>query len=129
VRHFISNRHVLRNPLYYQAPEVPAAFMNQAKELIREKQQSLGHPIVSFQSYGYRMVAVGNTIHWSKDWKTFHDFLLYYIKKVMNGDWGNLEPAKKDNERNPILQWYVRVWRGAPRNLRDHALLGLLGFR
>ena len=94
-------------------PEVLAAFeRHKAQELIRTQQQGLGNPIVSFESHGYRLVAVGNTMHWSKDWKTFHDFLMYYIKKAMqDGDWGNKEIAKPYVQRHPILQWYDQICR------------------
>ena len=50
----------------------------QALQTQRERQQGLGHPIISEVLNGYRIVAVGNEIHWSREWKTFHDFLLYY---------------------------------------------------
>lgn len=91
-------------------PEVLAAFeQHKAKELTRAQQQGLGNPIVSFESNGYRLVAVGNVVHWSKNWKTFHDFLLTYIKKVMGGEWGNSEIAKPYEKRHPILQWYHQV--------------------
>ncbi len=50
-----------------------------AKEKQREKQQGRGRPIISHESNGYRFVAVGSRLHYSKKWKTFHDFLFDYI--------------------------------------------------
>jgi hypothetical protein len=47
----------------------------EAKRVQREKQQGLGRPIVSTAFAGHRMVAVGSTVHYSKQWRTFHDFL------------------------------------------------------
>lgn len=89
-------------------PEVKLAFAkHKANELTRQQQQGLGNPIVSCESHGYRLVAVGNTMHWSKNWNTFHDFLMYYIKKLMsNNGWGNKEISKPYDQRHPILQWY-----------------------
>ncbi|MDD3183402.1 MAG: SEC-C metal-binding domain-containing protein [Alphaproteobacteria bacterium] len=81
----------------------------QAKQKLQQDMQGLGRPIISFVSHGYRLVAVGNTLHWSKNWKTFHDFLLYYIKKAMGEDWGNVELKKPYEQRHPVLQWYHQV--------------------
>jgi hypothetical protein len=54
----------------------------------------------------YQVVAVGDTIHYSKKWKFFSDFLSDYLKKVLGPDWGNAEIAKPLQERHPIVQWY-----------------------
>lgn len=81
----------------------------QALQKQRELQQGLGRPIISLQHKGYRIVAVGNRLYWSKKWKTFHDFLMYYIKAVLGSDRGNDEIAKPFEERHPILQWYHKV--------------------
>src|SRR6266478_5218397 len=48
----------------------------------REQQQGLGKSIISLEFHGYRIVAVGNKLFYSKGWKTFHDFLHHYIKTV-----------------------------------------------
>ncbi len=54
----------------------------------------------------HQMVAVGNTVHFSKTWKTFPDFLSDYIKTKMGPEWGNAEIAKPLAERHPLMQWY-----------------------
>lgn len=75
----------------------------------REKQQGLGRPIISAVFKGYRIVAVGNKIYWSDKWKTFHDFLLDYIKDPLGGNWCNEELKKPFNQQHPILQWNAQV--------------------
>lgn len=75
-------------------------------EAIRVAQQGRGRPIVSAKIGDYTVVAAGNTVHWSKQWKTFTDFLMDYIKRTLGSDWGNAELAKPLEERHPILQWY-----------------------
>jgi len=91
-------------------PEIIKAIEQQkAKEFLRKQQQGLGNPIISVEYQGYRIVAVGNVIHYSKDWKTFHDFLFYYIRKVMDGDWGNEEISKPYEDRHMVLQWYDQL--------------------
>lgn len=74
----------------------------QAEEEVRIQQQGHGHPIVSFVDHGYRLVAVGNTIHWSNDWTVFPDFLLYFLKKTFNPEWGRREQA---TGRHPLFRW------------------------
>lgn len=72
----------------------------------REQQQGLGKQIISTTHNGYRIVAIGSELHYSKKWKTFHDFLFYYIKKVTGEKWGTDEIKKPYEKRHPILQWY-----------------------
>lgn len=81
---------------------------HKARELQRQKQQGLGHPIISAEHKGYRFVAVGNVLYWGK-WKTFYDFLGYYIRKTLGEDWGNAEIQKPLGDRHPVLQWYDRI--------------------
>jgi hypothetical protein len=48
---------------------------------------------------------------WSKNWKTFPDFLFDYIRNVLGADWGNAELKKPLSDRHPILQWYDSLCR------------------
>ncbi|ODR98926.1 hypothetical protein AUC68_07075 [Methyloceanibacter methanicus] len=82
-----------------------------AEEAIRVAQQGRGRPIVSARVGDHTIVATGSTIHWSKTWKTFVDFLSDYIKRTLGSDWGNAEMAKPLAGRHPILQWYDAVCR------------------
>src|ERR1700722_6078778 len=80
-----------------------------AREHRRRLMQGLGRPIISFENLGYRCVAVGGTIHWSKNWKTFHDFLFEYIKHVLTPSWGQAELAKPALEQHPIIRWMAKI--------------------
>ena len=80
-----------------------------ASEHRRRLMQGLGRPIVSFKSHGYRIVAVGKDIRWSKAWRTFPDFLFDYIKIVLTPAWGNAELAKDVVGRHPVVCWYRKV--------------------
>ena len=82
-----------------------------AMHLQREQQQGLGRPIISFSFKGYRFVAVWSRLYFSPKWKTFHDFLMHYIKDILGSDWGNQELKKPFGRRHPILQWYELVTR------------------
>jgi len=74
-----------------------------------KKQQGLGRSIISEVFKGYRFVATGSRIHYSKNWKTFHDFLVDYIKTVVGKDWGSSELKKAPEEQHPIIQWCIKA--------------------
>lgn len=78
-----------------------------AKERIRQIQQGRGKPIIAGKmDDDMQFVAVGNTIHWSRKWKLFPDFLADYIRKKLGSEWGQEELAKPLAERHQILKWY-----------------------
>ena len=77
-----------------------------AKQLLLEKQQGLGRPIISTEFKGYRMVAVGKRVYHSQKWKTFHDFLSDYIKLIFGKEWAQEELKKPLEDRHLVLQWY-----------------------
>jgi len=79
------------------------------REQIREATQGHVRPQISLDFHGYKMVAVGNRIHYSKSWKTFHGFLFDYIRTTLTSEWGNAELKKPFEERHQILQWYDSV--------------------
>jgi len=88
-------------------PEVQQAFIqHQVREA--ERIRKFGHvgPIIAADHQGYKFVAVGNRLHYSKSWKTFHDFLWEYIAAVVTKEWGDAELKKPFAERHPIAQWY-----------------------
>jgi hypothetical protein len=84
---------------------------HEAAERIRQNQQGFGRPIVSFRAFDRQIVAVGDTIYHSTNWKTFPDFLAHYMKTVLGSDWGNAELKKPVADRHPIVQWYDVVCR------------------
>ncbi|MBN1973316.1 MAG: SEC-C domain-containing protein [Sedimentisphaerales bacterium] len=92
---FISDHKAIENILKHK----------EAEELQRIQQQGKGRPIISTIFKGYRFVAVGNRFHYSKSWKTFHDFLFDYIKILFGKKWGEAEKNKDLENRHPILQW------------------------
>lgn len=77
----------------------------EALEIQRHKQQGLGKPIISAEVKGNRFIAVGNELHWSPKWKTFHDFLGNYIEICFGKDWWFGEINKGTNKKHPILKW------------------------
>jgi hypothetical protein len=83
---------------------------NKAREHQRAEQQGLGRPIISTKTdSGYQFVAVKNRLTYSKNWKTFHDFLGDYLKDAIGAQWGNAELQKPFDQRHPILVWYHKL--------------------
>jgi len=81
------------------------------KERRRRQEYGYVRPIIATTFKGYRLVAVGSTLHWSETWKTVPDFLDDYIKTKLGPDWGTSEIQKPLAERHPILQWYNSLCR------------------
>ncbi len=83
---------------------------HEAKEHQRIEQQGLGKPIIAARmDNGHQFVAVKNRLLYSNKWKTFHDFLGYYLKDVIGSAWGNAELQKPFDQRHPILLWYHKL--------------------
>jgi hypothetical protein len=80
----------------------------EALSIQRQRQQGLGKPIISGELNGHRFVAVKNRLMRSKRWRTFHDFLVDYIKAALGHSWGTSELSKPIDQRHPILIWYQK---------------------
>jgi len=79
------------------------------KEETRKEIQGNIKSQISLDFQGYKFVAVGNNLYYSKNWKTFHDFLFDYIRYCLTPEWFNSELKKPLEERHPIIQWYNSV--------------------
>lgn len=75
-----------------------------------ERRRRFGNvrPVISTIHQGYRFVAVGARLYFNADWRTFTDFLLFYVRDVMGRAWWLVEDAKRGHERHPILEWHDR---------------------
>lgn len=109
----------LNNPRTRQELQTIVA-SHEAKEFQRREQQGLGKSIISTEFQDYRFVAVGRTLHYSKKWKTFHDFLKEYLKMVFGKDWWMSEVAKPPEERHRILTWAVRSYEQSKAHMDHH---------
>jgi hypothetical protein len=79
---------------------------SEALRLRREKQQGLGRPIVAAKLRQGQMVAVGNRVHLSPTWRTFHDFLRDHLFRLLGKEWLKAEEIKPRADRHRILQWF-----------------------
>jgi SEC-C motif len=80
-----------------------------AAEYRRRLMHGLGRPIVSFETNGFRIVAIGTELRWSKNWKKFADFLMDYIKATLTPQWGNAEVRKPTLEMHPVIRWFKHI--------------------
>jgi hypothetical protein len=99
------------NALPLHSGEFQAAIDQRVKEVNalrvrREKQQGLGRPIIAAKLQDHQMVAVGNRVHFSATWKTFHDFLRDHLFSLLGREWIEGEQAKSPETRHRILQWF-----------------------
>jgi hypothetical protein len=78
-----------------------------AQEKVRQQQQGHGKPIISVEHSGYRLVAVGSTVHWNRNWLVFHDFLFYFLKKSLGLEWG--ADSQKNNSPHPLFRWLAKA--------------------
>jgi hypothetical protein len=104
------------------------ARMHEAQESVRLQQQGHGRAIISFTDHGYRLVAVGKTIYWDKNWLVFPDFLLFFMKKTLGPEWGAREKSKGEH---PIFRWLEKFKRHndslpAEGKLKSSPMMGFL---
>lgn len=87
-----------------------------------EKQQGLGRPIISTVFKGYRLVSSGARLHWQKQekWRTFHDFLFYYLQSSFGTEWGQEQLKKDPDAQHPVMQWHIKL----SEHKRKHSVPG-----
>ncbi|WP_332682674.1 hypothetical protein, partial [Bosea sp. (in: a-proteobacteria)] len=77
-----------------------------ARELQRQLQQGAGRPIVStLGANGRRFVSVGDDVADASRFKTFSDFLIAYMHRVLGHEWFKAEEAKPPPEMHAVAYW------------------------
>jgi hypothetical protein len=86
------------------------AALNQRMQEEFERRRRFGNvrPLITTVHQGHRFIAVGTRLYYNREWRTFTDFLLSYVRDVMGRKWWEAEAAKQGYERHPILQWHDR---------------------
>ncbi|MEB3043111.1 hypothetical protein [Rhizobium mulingense] len=75
--------------------------------MLRKRQQGHGRPIITITHNGFRFVAVGQRMTYSRDWRFFPDFLIFNMKDVMGRDWGR--DASSLMPDHPVIRWLRKV--------------------
>ena len=111
-----------RTPPSIVAAHVREAMARQARQK-QDRAAQFGHvrPIIHTDFQGQKVVAVGNTVYHSAKWRTFPDFLSFFIKKKIPEAWykSQLELALED--RHPLAQWYIALCDFQARNNKPDA--------
>ena len=100
-------------PIRPAAPAPSPTVLEKLNEDVREefeRRRRFGNvrPLITTTHKGHRCIAVGSRLYFHQEWRTFTDFLLFYVRDVMGRPWWETEEAKKGFERHTILQWYDR---------------------
>src|SRR5690349_14627611 len=91
----------------FEAAARAALNAREAAEIVRRYQQGFGRPIISDQLHGYRVVAVGKTIKWSRGWRFFTDFLIDHLKDTIGRPWAI--QAQRESRPHPIFDWLTTM--------------------
>jgi hypothetical protein len=96
------------------------------EEFERRRRFGSVRPLITAMHQGHRFVAVGSRLYYHQEWRTFTDFLLFYVRHVMGRDWWTEEAAEQGYERHPIMQWHDR-WVEASKTARKEEGGGVSG--
>jgi len=55
------------------------------------------------------MVAVSDKIFYSKNWKTFIDFLQHFLVNQFGKEWLQAESQQKSKDKHPIITWFEKT--------------------
>ena len=74
-------------------------------------QKKYGHirKIVHGNTKDYKCIAVGKTILADKQWITFPDFLMDYLKIILGKEWWKLNINKTEPKQHPIIVWHRKM--------------------
>lgn len=75
---------------------------HEASEIVRQRAEGHGRPVISTEFNDYRFVAIGSRLAYGK-WRFFTDFLIGFAKETLGRDWGRSLQERK--QAHPFLEW------------------------
>ncbi len=75
---------------------------HEASEIVRQRAEGHGRPVISTEFKDYRVVAIGGRMAYGK-WRFFTDFLIDFAKDILGRDWGR--SLQKRKQAHPFLEW------------------------
>jgi hypothetical protein len=63
-----------------------------------------GRPLESWEERGVRFVAVGDRAYGNKGWRTFTDFLFFFLREVVGPDWWGGQTKLPTSQRHPMIR-------------------------
>lgn len=73
-----------------------------ATEMVRQRAEGHGRPVISTEFKDYRFVAIGSQMAYGR-WRFFTDFLIDFAKNTLGRDWGR--SLQERNQAHPFLEW------------------------
>lgn len=70
-----------------------------------------------------KFVAIAGKLFNSNQWKTFHDFLIFYAFDLFGRDWMKSESHKPPTERHPMAQWLLDVQAFQQKNHQQNQIV------
>lgn len=95
--------------------------LRRAEERDRVWLEKYGHVknLVTWKWKDHRIVCVGSDIHYGREWKSFHDFLLDYIWILCDQNWVMRQYELEVAQRHVVLQWHDSLKRFTENSSRD----------
>lgn len=81
--------------------------------------------IISVEFNGQRVVATGNKLNYSSEWKVFPDFLNHFLPDELGSEWGRRQLTLQDDDQNPVIHWRSSMIQSQINSRRDKD--GLIG--
>lgn len=90
---------------------LPIEAVNKLKDIQAHETERMSlygnvRPIIHADNNGYKFVAVGSRVHYSKNWKTFPDFLENNLAGSLGKEWGDAQLKLPLESRHQIMKWY-----------------------
>ena len=105
-----------------RAAEITQA-ARQVEERRKEHSKAYGEvkPVIHADFQGHTFVVVGDQLHYSRNWRTFTDFLFQYPKTVTGSEWWEAGLRKPYEARHPLVQWLNDMvkYRKSGRRVKD----------
>ncbi|MEA9602488.1 SEC-C metal-binding domain-containing protein [Polynucleobacter sp. MG-28-Ekke-A2] len=98
-----------------------------SKQFMHKEKHGGVKEIISVEFNGQRVVATGNKLNYSPEWKVFPDFLNHFLCDELGAGWGNSQIALDVQDRHPIMHWRNSMIASQQNTSRDEK--GLIGSR
>jgi hypothetical protein len=90
------------------------------EEMERKRRFGEVRPLIAAVHKGHRFIVVGSRVYFHEGWRTFTDFLFFYIQDVFGKAWWVAEQAKISTEQHTVVRWQAHVLEFTKSLARDN---------
>lgn len=76
-----------------------------SKQLMHKEKYGDVKEIISVEFNGQRVVAIGNKLNYSSEWRVFPDFLNHFLCDELGFEWGKRQLSLNVEDQNPVIHW------------------------